>query len=65
MEVAINDYPERWPGVDFEAFQMGLDSARQLGTSGFAAPLRVRVSGTLRTQKRRSEKRIEAARAAS
>ena len=64
MEVAINDYPGRWPERrfwgPFKWVWTQLDSSEHR----VSLPLFVsEVSGTLRTQKRRSEKRIEAARA--
>ncbi|MDG1674238.1 MAG: DUF5686 family protein [Flavobacteriales bacterium] len=64
QEVAINDYPERWPERrwwgPFSWVWDHLDSSQ----SRVALPLFVtEVSGTLRTEGRRREKRIEAARA--
>ena len=64
QEVAINDYPERWPERrwwgPFSWVWDHLDSTQ----NRVALPLFVtEVSGTLRTQGNRREKRIEAARA--
>ncbi|MAV52075.1 MAG: hypothetical protein CL829_04880, partial [Crocinitomicaceae bacterium] len=64
QEVAINDYPERWPERKwwgpFAWVWDQLDSTEHR----VALPLFVtETSGTIRTQKRRREKRVEAARA--
>ena len=64
MEVALNDYPERWPERrfwgPFKWVWDHLDSSEHR----MSLPLFVsELSGSMRTQKRRREKRIEAARA--
>ena len=64
MEVAINDFPDRWPERrfwgPFRWVWEHLDSSEHR----MSLPLFVsEMSGSMRTQKRRREKRIEAARA--
>ena len=64
QEVAINDYPSRWPERRFWGPFSWVWDQLDSTESRVALPLFVtEMSGTLRTEGRRQEKRIEAARA--
>ncbi len=64
QEVAINDYPERWPERRFWGPFAWVWDHLDSSQSRVSLPLFVtEVAGTLRTEGRRREKRIEAARA--